>query len=111
MVLFILEARLGISTIAHQAVQIAILAFIFGLIFRWIHVNDPGLAREKPLPDWPPVTVERAKVTPPSRKKTEAPPPLFRLPQGGLRHTLSDGFQQDQAEYPPSATQEPGRHR
>jgi hypothetical protein len=108
-VAFVLEARLAISTVAHQAVQIAILVFVFSLIFRWIHANDRGLAQEEPLPDWPPLSPARTEETP---KEDDRPGPsrhLFHLPQGGLRHTLSDTFHLDQSEDQPSPAQNSGR--
>jgi hypothetical protein len=44
-VLFIAENRLKISTRGHQAVQVAIVLLIFGLIHLWIKANSLALSR------------------------------------------------------------------
>jgi hypothetical protein len=43
--LFVAESRLKISARGHQAVQIAIVLLIFGLIHLWIKANSSALSR------------------------------------------------------------------
>jgi hypothetical protein len=44
-VLFVADSRLKISSRGHQAVQIAIVLLVFGLIHLWIRANSSALSR------------------------------------------------------------------
>ena len=44
-VLFIADQRLKISTAGHEAVQLGILAAVFGLIYLWLNANSVALSR------------------------------------------------------------------
>lgn len=44
-VLFVLDARIKLSTRGHQVVQIAIVLLVFWLIHLWMKANSPALSR------------------------------------------------------------------
>jgi hypothetical protein len=44
-ILFVADSRLKISSRGHQAVQIAIVLLVFGLIHLWIRANSSALSR------------------------------------------------------------------
>jgi hypothetical protein len=43
--LFVLDARLKISSRGHQAVQVGIILFVYGLIHLWLKANRSALSR------------------------------------------------------------------
>jgi hypothetical protein len=90
-----LESRLDIGPTAHTLAQVVILAVDFGMIFRWIHVNSGALARQGPIPDWPPLELPTDK--PPAHPPEVSKPtvPHLQFPPTGVIHVLETTFQRD----------------
>jgi hypothetical protein len=86
--LFVLDARLKISTRGHQAVQIGIILLVYGLIHLWLKANSSALARM----DHGRVTVMRFPV---SQLPDVERRPMFELPPSEIKGVLSDTFEMD----------------
>jgi hypothetical protein len=93
-VLFAAESRLKISARGHQAVQIAIVLLIFGLIHLWIKANSSALSRMDQDRYYGRVTVIR--IPPYQRSDLEMENRSTLLPLvSEIKGVLSDTFEMD----------------
>ena len=90
-VLFILEARLKISQLGHELLQLGILLFVYGLIHFWLKANAKALSN-----------LDRVQVskTPiirvyPFLDLEKEKHPIFQLPDSEIKGILSDTFETD----------------
>ncbi|HET9912231.1 MAG TPA: hypothetical protein VFQ13_10105 [Anaerolineales bacterium] len=86
--LFVLDARLKISTRGHQSVQIGIILLVYGLIHLWLKANSSALARM----DHDRVRVMRVPV---SQLPEVERRPMFELSPSEIKGVLSDTFEMD----------------
>jgi hypothetical protein len=92
-VLFVLDARLKISTRGHQAVQIAIVLLVFGLIHLWLRANATALSNIDQK-EYGRITVIRIPADPlPDSRAEEQTIPKF--PASEIKGVLSDTFEMD----------------
>jgi len=92
-VLFVLDARLKISARGHQAVQIAIVLLVFGLIHLWLRANATALSNID-RHDHGRVTVIRIPVSLLPDSNTEKQT-IFELPASEIKGVLNDTFEMD----------------
>lgn len=92
-VLFVFDARLKISARGHQAVQIAIVLLVFGLIHLWLRANATALSNIDHH-DYGRVRVIRIPVSrlPDSNAEKQ---PIFDLPASEIKGVLNDTFEMD----------------
>ena len=91
-VLFVAEHRLKISSRGHQAVQIAIVLLIFGLIHLWMKANASALSRMDQEQYYGRVTVVRI---PPDQLSDLAIAERSTLGPLEIKGVLSDTFEMD----------------
>jgi hypothetical protein len=90
--LFALDARLKISTRGHQAVQIVILLFVYGLIYLWLKSNAPSLSKMDQRQDHGSIRVIRVPVSSLPDSDTERRS-MLELPASEIKGVLSDTFE------------------
>lgn len=90
--LFVLDARLKISTRGHQAVQIGIVLLIYGLIHLWLKANTTALSRIDREQNYGSIKVIRMPV---SQLPEVERRPIFELPASEIKSVLSDTFEMD----------------
>lgn len=90
-VLFMADQRLKISTGGHEAVQLGILAAVFGLIYLWLNANSAALSKM----DWnqyhgtiKTTRIELYEVDEPNEERT----PTFDAPRSELKGRLGTEF-------------------
>jgi hypothetical protein len=93
-VLFILDHRLQISTRVHQAVQIAIILLVYGLIHLWLKANARALSGIDQRQYYGRVMVVRIPPYQASATGNDKRP-MLQLPRSEIRGTLSDTFEMD----------------
>lgn len=87
--LFVLDARLKISTRGHQGVQIGILLLVYGLVHLWLKANASALSKMDQRPAQRTITVIRVPI---SQLPDEDQRPIFDLPASEIKGVLSDTF-------------------
>jgi hypothetical protein len=93
-VLFVLDARLKISTRGHQAVQIGIVLLVYGLIHLWLKANSSALARMDRRQEQGRIRAVRIPIS--QLPEAEAGRrPMFELPASEVKGMLSDTFEID----------------
>jgi hypothetical protein len=88
-VLFLMDARLRISTRGHQVVQIGILLLVYGLIHLWLRANAKALSNMNQRRADRRITVLRVplpELPDADREKT----PLFELPVSEIKGLLGE---------------------
>lgn len=90
--LFLLDSRLKLSEHGHQAVQIGILLFIYGLIHLWLKANEAALSKLDQRKFHGTVTVLRI---PPYRLPDTNKRPMLQFPHSELKGMLSNTFEMD----------------
>lgn len=94
--LFALDSRLKLSVRGHQAVQIGIILFAYGLIRLWIKANAKALSEmdQARYGGW----VRVIKIPPyqlPDMADVNKKHPILQLPDSELKGMLSDTFEMD----------------
>jgi len=92
--LFVVDARLKISTRGHQAVQIAIVILVYGLIHLWLKANMSALSNLAHRPARGRIIVIRVPVSQLSDTDGKKAP-RFELPASELKGVLSNTFDGD----------------
>lgn len=92
--LFVLDHRLNISAGEHQAVQIGIILFIYGLVHLWLKANAAALSKMDQRQYQRTVIVTRV---PPYQlpDANSDKRPLFQLPDSEIKGILSDTFEME----------------
>ena len=90
-VLFILEARLKISQLGHELLQLGILLLVYGLIHFWLKSNAKALSAMNR------VRVIRVPIIHayPLQDNEKRKRPIFQLSNSEIKGTLSDTFETD----------------
>ena len=92
--LFVVDSRLKISTRGHQAVQIAIVLLVYGLIHLWLKANATALSGMDREQTYGRVRVIRMPVS-------QLPEAIhenrlrFQLPESEIKGVLSDTFEME----------------
>ena len=94
-VLFLLDRRLTISTGWHQAVQIGIILFVYGLVHRWIKANEPALRNVEQEQYGTINVIKVAAYELPDEDEKKSRRPIFQLPGTEIKGTLGDTFEMD----------------
>jgi hypothetical protein len=93
-ILFVADSRLRISSRGHQAVQIAVVLLIFGLIHLWIKANSSALSRMDQEQYYGRVTVIRIPPDQLSALEIEERSTMTPL-TSEIKGVLSDTFEMD----------------
>ena len=92
--LFMVDNRLKLSERGHQAVQIGIVLFVYGLVHLWLKANAKALSNANQLGLQKTVNVIRV----PSHSLPDAKSnqySMFQLPNREIKGTLSDTFEME----------------
>lgn len=92
--LFILDHRLKISTRSHEAVQLGIIVFVYGLIYWWLKANSRAISRMDQQ-YYRKFGVAQIPVRKSSATDAEKCP-ILNLPPAEVRGVLSDTFEIEQ---------------
>ena len=92
--LFVLDHRLKISTRGHQAVQIAIVLLVYGLIHVWLKANARALSRTDQQQYHGRFRVIRIPTYQVSATGDDKRP-MLQLPNSEIKGMLSDTFEMD----------------
>ena len=92
--LFAVDSRLKISSRSHQAIQIAIVLLVYGLIHLWLKANGTALSRIDREQDYGRI---RAIYVPVSQlpESNDENCMKFQLPDSEIKGVLSDTFEMD----------------
>jgi hypothetical protein len=90
-VLFLMDARLRISTRGHQVVQIGILLLVYGLIHLWLRANAKALSNTNQRQADRRITVLRVPIPELPDADTEKTP-LFELPVSEIKGLLGETY-------------------
>lgn len=92
--LFMLDFRLKLSERGHQAVQIGILLFVYGLVHLWLKANSAALSKMDGRQSRGTVRVIQIPLHPlPEMDRDKRP--MFQLPNSEVKGVLSDTFDMD----------------
>jgi hypothetical protein len=94
------DNRLKLSARGHQAVQIGIILFVYGLVHLWLKTNATALSKMDQRQIHGTVTVTRVPSYHLPEIKSDKRP-MFQLPASEIKGTLSNTFEMDyiNAEY------------
>ena len=92
--LFMVDNRLKLTERGHQAVQIGIILFVYGLVHLWLKANARALSNMDQRQFHGTVIVTRIPLHQlPDAKSNKRP--MFQLPNSEIKGTLSDTFEMD----------------
>ncbi len=92
--LFMLDSRLKLSILGHQAVQIGIVLIVFGLVHLWLKANATALSQMDQRQFHGTVSMIRIPPYQPADTNSNKRP-VFQLPDSELKGTLSDTFEME----------------
>ncbi len=92
--LFLLDHRLKISTRGHEAVQLGIILFVYGLIYGWIKANSRAISRMDQRQYHGKFRVVQILPSQLSEVNDERQP-MSQLPNSEVKGMLSDTFEMD----------------